>query len=452
MKKNYNVVIIGSGPGGHTAAIHAAKSGKSVCIIEKEDIGGVCLNQGCIPSKALLGQAKHFNTISSLEHLNIKIDKSSFQYSKVYEKSKAAVERLRKGLEFTLKKLNIDIIKNTAKLLTPNTVLVGDTQIEAENIILATGSTPLGLPNISFDSEIILSSKEVLNFTSLPNSIAVIGGGVVGLELGYLLNSFGVDVSIFEFMPSILPREDTEIINTLTRVLKKQGIQFICNAKVKSVSHEKERNKALLKYEDKQKNEHEKIIDKVLLAVGRKPNTSDLNITELGLETENEFLKVNEFYQTNISNIYAIGDIVNTPLLAHVASREAEIAVDHICGLNPITLDINFVPSVIYTEPQVASFGYSEQTLKDIKLDYEKKVVQYRSSGKAVATEHYEGMVKILINTKTKAIFGAHIVGAEATEIIHELLIAAQNNLKIDDIKNVIHAHPTLSEMLREVF
>ncbi|KAF2956992.1 dihydrolipoyl dehydrogenase [Marinitoga sp. 38H-ov] len=444
---NYDLIVLGSGPGGYVAAIRASQLGLKTAIIEKEKVGGVCLNIGCIPSKALIHQAEIFSSIKELENMGIKVDKSEFDYKKVFEKSRKAADKLSKGVQFLLKKNKIDLIEGFGELVSKNEIKVNDKIYTAKNIILATGSKPKSIPGFDIDENQILSSNGALMMEKLPKSIAIIGSGVIGIEFGYIMNTFGVEVHIIEIMDRILPTEDLEITEFLEKVYKKRNIKIYKSTKSKIL--EKTENSIKLELNEKDIIK----VEKVLVAVGRSPNTENIGLDKIGIELENGFVKVGDYYATNIDNIYAIGDIVKTPQLAHVASKEGEIVVEHIAGLETEKfIDLNKIPSAIYSEPQIASFGLTEEKLKELKIEYNKFSFPYRGVGKSVAIEKSDGFVKILTDKLTNEILGAHIIGAEATELIHEVLLAKNTELLPEDIAKMIHAHPTLSEGIMEAF
>ncbi|MBN2547210.1 MAG: dihydrolipoyl dehydrogenase [Spirochaetes bacterium] len=449
MNFDYDVAIIGSGPGGYVAGIRAAQLKLKTVIIEKSDIGGICLNWGCIPSKSLINQAKIFSRLKDLADMGLSIDKTSFDYSKVFAKSRDASDRLTKGVAFLLNKNNVDLVKGTGKILNKNTVLVdNDREISAKNIIIAAGSSPKELTGFKFDSENILSSTDALNLKKLPGSIAILGAGAIGVEFAYILSSFGCEVSLIEFMPSILPNVDKEVSDVLSRVFRKKKINVFTSAK--AVSYEKNDNKLKLKL---QINETERFIEieKIIVAAGRSANITEIGLENAGIETENGFIKTYKSFKTKIDNIYAIGDIINYPQLAHVASKAGEIAAESIAGIKEEEqIKIDQIPYGVYCEPQVAGFGLTEEQVLNKNLNYKKSVYFYRANGKAVAIEEIEGVVKLIYDPDTKLLLGAHIAGSEATELVHELLLVKKAGLKIGELAEMIHAHPTLSEALME--
>ncbi|NUU99717.1 dihydrolipoamide dehydrogenase [Marinitoga sp. 1154] len=447
----YDLIILGSGPGGYVAAIRAAQFGLKTAIIEKDKVGGVCLNIGCIPSKSLIHQAETFSRIKELEYMGIKVNKSEFNYKKIFEKSRKAADTLSKGVQYLLKKNKIDLISGEGKLLNKNEIIVNDKDIYTSKfILLATGSKPKSIPGFEIDEVQILSSNGALMLENLPKSIAIIGSGVIGIEFGYIMNSFGVEVHIIEILDRILPTEDLEIAEFLEKVYKKRNIKIHKSTKSRII--EKTKNKITLELERKDRKNIINV-EKILIAVGREPNTKNIGLEKNGIETEKGFVKVREYYKTNADNIYAIGDIVKTPQLAHVASKEGEIVVEHIAGHSTEKfVDIHKIPSAIYSEPQIASLGYTEELLREKNIQYNKFSFPYRGVGKSVAIEKSEGFIKILTDKETNEILGAHIIGAEATELIHEVLLAKNSELLPEDISKMIHAHPTLSEGIMEAF
>ena len=446
----YDIVIIGGGPGGYVAAIRGSQLGLKIAVIEKEKVGGVCLNVGCIPSKSLIHQAEQFQGLSNMESLGIEINRKGFDYEKVYQKSRNAADTLSKGVNFLLKKNKIDLLQSTGTITGKNEVsLASGKKVTGNNIIIATGSKPREIPGFSFDEQYIISSTGALMQKKLPNRMMIIGGGAIGVEFAYIMNAFGVEVVLVEFMPRILPLEDEEISNVLGKAFQKKGIEVITGTKAKSMEIKDDQISVIL--EDEKENRTTRTVEKVLVAVGRAPNSENLGLEALGVKMEKGFIQVGDYYVTSVPGIYAIGDVINTPLLAHVASKEGEIAVEHIAGLDPPKrLDPMAIPSGVYCEPQVASFGYSEWRANQDSVKYEKASFPFLGVGKAVAVEQPEGMVKVMFDPQTKEIIGAHCIGSNATELIHEILLAKTAELLPEDIATMVHAHPTLSEAVME--
>ncbi len=447
---DYNVLVIGSGPGGYVAAIRASQLGLKTAVVEKEKLGGVCLNIGCIPSKSLIHQAEIFQSIKQLQYFGAKIDLSEFDYEKVYNKSRKTVDTLSKGIEFLLRKNNIDLIFGEGKISGEHQVTInGENQISAQNIVIATGSRSREISGFEFDGEYVLSSKDVLLMKKLPKSMIILGAGAIGMEFAHVFNSFGVDIHVVELMDSVLPAEDRETADILHKSFAKRGIRI--SVSTKAVSLKKGNGLIELIVEGKDGTQNSFQAEKLLVCVGRIPNTENIGLANIGLETKNGFIPVGDYYKTKLPHIYAVGDVINTPQLAHVASKEGEIAVEHIAGnKTEKIIDQRLIPNAVYSVPEIGSFGYTEEKAKDAGLNYKKTVIPYRSVGKAVAVEQTEGIAKIIYDPDTKEIFGAHIAGLQATELIHEILFARKARLLPEDIAGMVHAHPTLSEIIME--
>ncbi len=445
----YDLVVIGSGPGGYVAAIRATQLGLSVAVIEKEKPGGVCLNVGCIPSKALIHQAEIFGYQKDLEELGIAVDASKFDYKNVYKKSRQAADRLSKGVQGLLKKNKVEYIEATASLKTQHEVALDNGEvITAKNILIATGSRPREIPGFEFDEKQVLSSTGALYLEKLPKSIVILGGGYIGMEFAHVMSSFGVAVTVVEMLDRVIPLSDPEVVSVLEKDFKRRPVEIMTGTMAKKLT----KNKSGIKLEVGT-SEGDKTLeaDMLLVSVGRAPNTENIGLDKVGIKTEKGFIKVRDYYQTDVSGIYAIGDVVATPQLAHVASKEGEIAVEHMAGHHPeMRVDPDLVPAAIYTEPQIASFGPTEDEAKERGLAFEKAVFPYRGAGKSVAIGHPEGMVKLLYNKESGELIAAHIVGHNATELIHELLLGKRSELLPEDIATTIHAHPTLSEAVME--
>jgi len=448
---DFDVLIIGSGPGGYVAGIRASQLGLKAAVIERGKVGGVCLNVGCIPSKALIHQAGLFRSIPGLEEMGVSVDKSRFDYRKVFEKSRKAAETLSKGVQFLLKKNKVELIAGEAVLSGPNEVTLKDgKKLTARAILIATGSRPREIPGFPFDEKQVLSSTGGLMMERLPKKMLILGAGAIGVEFSYILNAFGVEVHLVEMLDRILPLEDAETVQVLARDFQKRGITV--STATKAISLQKGSSGVAVVLEDKSGARKTVEADQVLVVVGRTPNTESIGLEKLGIATEKGFIPVGDYYQTKVPSIYAIGDVVATPLLAHVASKEGEIAVERIAGRSPEPrIDPLSIPSAVYSEPQVASFGYPEWKAVELGKAFAKASFPYRGAGKSVAIERSEGMIKVLYDPKTKELIGAHAVGAEATELIHEILLARKTELLPEDIAGMMHAHPTLSEVVMEV-
>lgn len=357
---------------------------------------------------------------------------------------------LSKGVSYLLKKNKVEYIQETASLKGPNEVsLSGGRTITGKNIVVATGSRPRSILGFDFDEERVLSSDGALMLEELPSKLVILGGGFIGVEFAHIMSSFGVDVTVVELLDKLLPIEDAEITAVVEREFKKRGITV--HTSTKALSMEKKSSGVAVAMQSGDGKKFAVEADKILVVVGRAPNTEGIGLDTVGIGTEQGFITVKDYYVTSVPTIYAIGDVVNTPQLAHVASKEGEIAVEHITGQNPITrIDKNLIPSAVYCEPQVASFGYKEKQAQEEGVPFKKATFPYRGAGKSVAIGRSEGMVKVLYHAETNELLGAHIVGADATELIHELLLAKSSELLPGDIAGMIHAHPTLSEAVME--
>lgn len=447
---DYDLIVLGAGPAGYVGAIRASQLGLKTLVLEKEKLGGVCLNVGCIPSKSLIHLAENFYSLKEWEKMGVQIHYQGFDYSKVHAKSRQAADRLAKGVEFLLKKNKVEVVFEEGKITDPNTITTASgKKLTAKNILIATGSRPKSLPGFAFDENDILSSTGILMMPKLPKSILILGAGAIGVEFAHIMNAFGVDVHLVEALDQILPIEDEESAEILAKLFKRRKIKI--STGTKALSCEKKENLFDITLEKKDGTRSVVQAEKILVAIGRTPNTENIGLENVGIACDRGFIKVGDYYQTQVPGIYAAGDIIPMPLLAHVASKEAEIAVEHIARKNPEkAIPWQNIPSAVYCEPQIGSFGYTEKKAKNEGIPYSKAVFPYRGVGKAVATENSDGQVKILFDPKTKEILGAHIVGAEATELLHEILLAKTAELLPLDIASMIHAHPTLSEGVME--
>ncbi len=446
----YDIVILGAGPAGYVAGIRAAQLGLSACVIEKDKAGGVCLNIGCIPSKALIHQAEVFASYKELESMGVKVDTSGLDYSQVFKKSRTAADTLSRGVNSLLKKNKVPLIAGEGKITGKGEVTLSDGQkIRGKNILIATGSSPKNIPGFEFDEKLVLSSTGALMLEKLPKKVFILGGGAIGCEFAHVFNAFGTEVVIAEMLDHLLPVEDSETVAVLERSFTKRGIKV--HTSTKATGMKKTKNGAVVSIEGKDGKKEDIEVDQVLVVVGRGPNTQGIGLESVGVKTERGFIPVGDYYETSAKGVYAVGDVTSSPLLAHVASKESEIAVEHIAGHNPPKkVDPMAIPGATYCEPQVASFGLNEERAKKEGVKYEKATFPYRGAGKSVAIEKSDGMVKVLFDPKTHEILGAHVVGADATELIHELLLAKSSELLPEDIATMIHAHPTLSEAVME--
>ena len=446
---DYDLLVLGAGPGGYVAAIRATQLGMKVAVIEKDKPGGVCLNIGCIPSKALIHQAELMRSGKELESIGVKVDASGLDYGKVFAISRKAADTLSRGVGFLLKKNKIDLISGEGTISSAHQIEVkGHGPVTGTNLIIATGSRPRSIPGFELDEKTVLSSTGALMLEKLPGRICVLGGGAIGVEFAHIMNAFGVEVHLVEMLDHLLPLEDEEAVEVLVRSFKKRGIKIYTSTKASGYAKSGKALKVSLEGKEGRK---ELEVDQILLVVGRLPNTDGIGLEKLGIELEKGFIPVGDYYRTSVEGVYAIGDVLSSPMLAHVASKEGEIAVEHIAGHPaPVRLDPNAIPGAVYCEPQLASFGYTEKAAKEAGVQFEKAVFPYRGAGKSVAIGRTEGLLKLLVETETREILGAHLVGAEATELIHEILLAKTAELLPEDIAVMTHAHPTLSEGVME--
>lgn len=447
---DYDVLIMGSGPGGYVAGIRAGQLGLKAAVIERDKVGGVCLNIGCIPSKTLIHQAELFRSLPALKEMGIAVDVKGFDYTKVFDKSRKAADTLSKGVQFLLKKNKVELIVGDAAFSGRNEVTLKDgKKITGKNIIIATGSRPKIIPGFEFDEEKVVSSTGALMLKKLPKKAVILGAGAIGVEFAHVWNSFGVEVHLVEMMDRILPLEDAEAVQVLARSFQKRGVQM--STGTKAVSLQKSASGVSVILEDKAGKKSTVEADMILVAIGRTINTDAIGLDKVGIVPEKGFIAVGDYNQTKVPGIYAVGDVVATPLLAHVAFKEAEIAVERIAGKSPSPrIDPLSIPGATYCEPQVASFGLPEWKAVEKGIAFAKASFPYRGAGKSVAVDQTEGFVKVIYDPKTKEILGAHVVGADATELIHELLLARTAELLPEDIATMIHAHPTLSEAVGE--
>ncbi|MFJ1425633.1 dihydrolipoyl dehydrogenase [Capnocytophaga canimorsus] len=454
--KTYDVVVIGSGPGGYVAAIRAAQLGFKTAIIEKyATLGGTCLNVGCIPSKALLDSSHHYeDALKHFESHGIEISgEIKMNLEKMIARKQSVVEQTSAGVKFLMDKNKIDVYQGLGSFADTTHVKItmndgSSQQIEAKKIIIATGSKPASLPFITIDKERIITSTEALKMNEVPKHLIVIGGGVIGLELGQVYRRLGAEVSVVEYMEGILPTMDTSLGKELTKILKKQGFKFYTSHKVKEVSRKGE--KVVVKADNKKGEEIALEGDYVLVAVGRRPYTEGLNLQAAGVKTdERGRVVVNDHLQTNVPNIYAIGDVVRGAMLAHKAEEEGVLVAEYLAGQKP-HMDYNLIPGVVYTWPEVASVGKTEEQLKAEGIRYKTGQFPMRALGRARASMDTDGFVKVLADPTTDEILGVHIIGARAADMIAEAVTAMEFKASAEDIARISHAHPTFTEAIKE--
>ena len=454
MSEKFNVVVIGGGPGGYVCAIRLAQLGfKTACVESRGSLGGTCLNVGCIPSKNLLNLSENFHKAKNFSNLGIETGQLKLNIEKMMKNKDKAVTVLTKGVEFLFKKNKVTYFKGTGSFKSPNQISIVDdkkkeTILEAQKIIISTGSEPVSLPNVKFDEKIILSSTGALSLNSVPKKMIVVGGGYIGLEMGSVWSRLGSEVHVIEFLDHITPGMDKEISKEFMKILTKQGISFHMQTKVESIKNNKTSAKVFLMDKDGKKKELE--CDVVLISVGRKPNTKNLKLDSVGvLLDEKKRIKVNKNFETNIKNIYAIGDVIAGPMLAHKAEEEG-IAVAELISGQSGHVNYDVIPGVIYTSPEVATVGKTEEQLKSLGIKYKVGKFPFIANSRAKAINEPEGFVKILADEKTDKILGVHMIGPHVGEIIGEVAVAMEFGASSEDVARTCHAHPTFSEAVKE--
>lgn len=446
------LIIIGGGPGGYVAAIRAAQLGFQVRLIERENLGGICLNWGCIPTKALLKSAEVLEYLLNAENYGFQVGEPTIDFPKIIARSRSVADKMSRGVDFLMRKNKIEVIKGTARLLPGPKVEVtlpdGSKQtLTAPHIILATGARAANLPHIQIDGKTIIGYREAMTLPKQPSSLLVIGAGAIGVEFSYFYHTLGTKVTLVEALPHILPREDEEVARELEKIYRKKGLSILTSTQVTELQKTKKGIKATLQTP---KETLQVEADLALLAVGITPNTDGIGLEELGVKMEKGRVIVDEFYRTNVPGLYAIGDILPTPALAHVASMEGIICVEKIAGLEPQPLDYSTVPSCTYCQPEVASMGLTEKAAREKGYDIKVGKFPYTASGKASAMGKNEGFVKLIFEAKYGELLGAHIIGPNATEMIAELITARRLESTGHEIAKTIHPHPTLSEAIME--
>ena len=452
MGNKYNLIVIGSGPGGYVAAIRASQLGMKVAIIEKESLGGICLNWGCIPTKALLKSAQVFNYISQSKDFGINIKNAKIEFDSVIKRSRNVADQMSKGVSFLLKKNKIDVINGFGIVKSRNKVEVIDNKknsrtFDCDNVILATGGKAKELPHIPIDGKKIIEYRKAMSLKEKPKRMVVIGSGAIGSEFAFFYNSIGTDVTLIEFLPNILPLEDDDVSKELFKSFTKKGINILTNTEVTDVNSKG--NSCIVNYKSGSKKESI-TCDVVLSAIGVETNIEGIGLEEVGIISEKGKINVDQFYQTNVEGIFAIGDIIKGPALAHVASAEGIICVEKISGLNVQNLDYDNIPSCTYCMPEVASVGFTEKEAKDLGYDINIGKFPFMASGKANAAGHIEGFVKVIFDKKYGEWLGCHMVGYNVTEMIAEVVAARKLETTGHEIIKSIHPHPTMSEAIME--
>jgi dihydrolipoamide dehydrogenase len=451
--EKYDLVVIGSGPGGYVAAIRAAQLGLKTAVVEKAELGGICLNWGCIPTKALLHSATLLNHIKHADGFGIVTAGVSVDYPKVVKHSRSVAARLSKGIEFLFRKNKITTITGTARLIAPGKIQVSGSDqkeqtIEAKDILIATGARARAIPGVAFDGEQIISSREAMILEKAPSSLIIIGAGAIGVEFAYFFASMGTKVTLVEMMPHILPIEDAEAVEVVEKAFKKMGITMLTDTKVEKV----EKSAKGIKIHTSGKSGSQILEgEKALVAIGVQGNIENIGLEQLGVKIDRGHIVVDRTtYRTNIAGIYAIGDVIGPPWLAHVASAEGIAAVEGIAGHTVTPVDYDNVPGCTYCQPQVASVGLTEEKAREKGLEIKIGRFPIRANGKSMAMGETDGFAKLIFDAKYGELIGAHIVGAEATELLAEMNLGKTLETTADEIMRTMHAHPTISEIIKE--
>jgi len=449
----YDLIVIGSGPGGYVAAIRASQLGMKVGVVEKAELGGICLNWGCIPTKSLLKSAQVFSYMKHAADYGIKVEgEIKPDFEAIVKRSRGVAEGMSKGIQFLFKKNKIETITGFGKLKENKKIEVKDAdgnvnEYEAEHIILATGARSKELPDLKQDGKKIIGYREAMTLPKQPGSMIVVGSGAIGSEFANFYNSIGTKVTLVEFLPNVVPNEDEEVSKQLARTFKKSGMKVMVNSSVQSVDTSGKLCKAVVKTK---KGEETIEAEIVLSAVGVTPNLENIGLEEIGIAMEKGKVQVNDYYQTNIEGVYAIGDIVHGPALAHVASAEGIACVEKIAGLNPDSVDYGNIPACTYTTPEVASVGLTEKAAKEAGYEIKVGKFPFTASGKASAAGEKDGFVKLIFDEKYGELLGAHLIGANVTEMIAELVVAKKLETTGHEIIKSVHPHPTMSEAIME--
>ena len=449
---NFDVIVIGSGPGGYVTAIRASQLGLKTAIVEKESLGGVCLNWGCIPTKALLKSAQVFEYIQHAEDFGINVKDADADFGSVVKRSRGVADGMSKGIDFLMKKNKIEMIMGTAKVKASKKVDVVDadgktTEYSASNIIIATGARSRELPNLPQDGKKIIGYRKAMTLDKKPSKMVVVGSGAIGVEFAYFYNAMGVDVTVVEYMPNIVPVEDEDVSKQLARSFKKSGIKVMTNSSVESVDTS---GKGCVVSVKTKKGEETIECDVVLSAVGITANIENIGLEDVGIVTDKGKILVNDFYQTNMPGYYAIGDVLPTQALAHVASAEGIICVEKIAGHNPEPLDYGNIPGCTYCSPEISSVGYTEKAAKEAGYDIKVGKFPFSASGKASAAGHKDGFVKVIFDAKYGEWLGCHMIGYNVTEMIAEAVVARKLETTGHEILKAVHPHPTMSEAVME--
>ncbi|RBP89464.1 dihydrolipoamide dehydrogenase [Cytobacillus firmus] len=461
MAQEYDLVILGGGTGGYVAAIRASQLGLKTAIVEKGKLGGTCLHKGCIPSKALLRSAEVFATAKHSEDFGVVTSDVSINFSKVQERKNKIVDQLHKGVQHLMKQGKIDVFEGTGRILGPSifSPMPGTISVEMnngdenemlipKNVIVATGSRPRTLPGLDIDGQLVMTSDEALALEEVPSSIIIVGGGVIGIEWASMLSDFGADVTVIEYADRIVPTEDKEISKEMQRLMKKKGVKIVTGAKVLPETLQK--GEGVTISAEVKGSQQEFSAEKLLVSVGRQANTEGIGIENTDIQIEKGFILANEYFQTKESHIYAIGDVIGGLQLAHVASHEGIVAVEHIAGKNPSPIDYSLVSKCIYSSPEAASVGLTEDEAKEKGHNVKTGKFSFRAIGKALVFGESDGFVKIVADKDTDDILGVHMIGPHVTDMISEAGLARVLDATPWEVAHTIHPHPTLSEAIGE--
>ena len=452
-KKKFDVVVLGGGPGGYVAAIKSSQLGFRTAVVEREKIGGICVNWGCIPTKALLKNAEIYEHLQHAAEWGISFSDLNFDMKKIIKRSRNVSDANSKGGDYLMKKNKIEVLKGVGTLLDKNIILVKDeagkdmAEVKSTHVVIATGARARLLPGLKADGKRILTSKEAMQVDHAPKSMVIIGAGAIGIEFAYFFNAFGTKVTVVEMMSNVLPVEDEEISKALEKVLVKKGLTIMTNTKVEDI---KPGTKDVTVKVSDAKGSQTLKAEQCLIAIGVQGNTENIGLEKLGVKTDRGYIKVDEFYRTNVDGVYAIGDVIGPPWLAHVASHEGIVCLEKIAGKTVEPIDYSSIPGCTYCQPQVASIGLTEKKAKEMGHEIKVGRFPFAASGKARAINEKDGMVKVIFGAKYGELLGAHIMGAEATEMIAEYGIAKTLEATYKEFGHTIHAHPTLSEAMME--
>ncbi len=452
---NFDLIVIGSGPGGYVAAIRAAQLGLKVAVVERESLGGICLNWGCIPTKALLKSAQVLDYINHAEDYGIKVNGAEPEFDAIISRSRGVADTMSKGINFLFRKNKVEVLSGTGKLLPGKKVEVTDAdgkkkEYTAKHILVATGARAKELPNLKIDGEKVIEYRKAMSLEKKPDKMVVVGAGAIGVEFAYFYSRLGTEVTIVEFLEQgLVPREDPDISKELAKAFRKYKIKVMGNSSVESV--DTKGKGCTVKVKSRKSGKEEEIkCDIVLSAAGVTPNTEGIGLEEVGVKTERGLIQVDPFYRTNVDGIYAIGDCVPGPALAHVASHEGIVCVEKIAGLSPQPIDYNNIPSCTYCVPEIASVGYTEPAAREAGYELKVGKFPFTASGKATAAGDRSGFVKVIFDAKYGEFLGAHMIGSNVTEMIAEVVAARKLETTGHEIINAIHPHPTMSEAVME--